>query len=192
MGYRLPVSRENGRPSLVGDISPHAEGGGRNRRSACKKRVSGRDGTDRASFGPLLEGFFFKAVDGVQTCSLIWREAGGKEKGKRPLGLQHPAIRLLKESRPTSKSLTKKCTANRSEFPLRRRPSSFRGSREGEVFRSGCLLEKGATAESSIFVRGHESFPTYSAGGKYRPLFQNAVHWVAPEGGTLGGWRFRT
>ena len=126
----------------------------------------------------------FKRLMGT-TCSLI----GAKPEKRKAFGSATPAIRSPKESRPTSKSPTKRCTANRSEFPLRTRRSLFPGSREGKSF-APAAAGKGATAKSFIFVPVTSLFRPI-ANRKCKPSFKTPCIGWRPKA-RVGSTRFPT
>jgi trehalose utilization protein len=117
----------------------------------------------------------FKRLMGT-TCSLIWREAGEKER-----------LWVCNPGHPIAQGLNAYFDIPHEEmygepFGIPNPDdvvflSWFQG---GEAFRSGCCWKRG-NGKIFYFRPGHESFPTY-----YQPEIQtvirNAVNWAAPVG----------
>jgi trehalose utilization protein len=110
------------------------------------------------------------------SCSVIWREAGEKER----LWVCNPA-------HPIARGIDRYFEIDNTEmygepFAIPNPDevvfiSWFEG---GEVFRSGCTWKRG-NGKIFYFRPGHEAYPIY-----YHPVvrqvLRNAVHWAAPDG----------
>jgi len=117
----------------------------------------------------------FKRLMGT-TCSLVWREAGEKER-----------LWVCNPGHPIAQGID-----NFFEIPheeMYGEPFGIPSPDEtvfiswfagGEVFRSGCCWKRG-NGKIFYFRPGHESFPTYRQ-AEVRTVIRNGVHWAAPEG----------
>lgn len=118
----------------------------------------------------------FKKLLGTP-CSLIWREAGEKER-----------LWVCKPGHPIAQGLGRYFELEHEEmygepFAIPEPDevvfiSWFQG---GEVFRSGCTWKRGA-GKVFYFRPGHETYPTYRNENVIR-VIANAARWARPEGG---------
>ena len=127
----------------------------------------------------------FKRLMGT-TCSLIWREAGEKER-LWVCNPGHPIAQGLKAyfEIPHEEMYGEPFgIPNPDEIVFL---SWFEG---GEVFRSGCCWKRG-NGKIFYFRPGHESFPTY-----YQPevqtVIRNAVNWARARRVHPGSTRYQT
>jgi trehalose utilization protein len=117
----------------------------------------------------------FKRLMGT-TCSLIWREAGEKER-----------LWVCNPGHPIAQGLNAYFDIPHEEmygepFGIPNPDeivflSWFQG---GEAFRSGCCWKRG-NGKIFYFRPGHESFPTYYQ-SEIQTVIRNAVLWAAPVG----------
>ncbi len=117
----------------------------------------------------------FKRLMGT-TCSLIWREAGEKER-----------IWICNPGHPVAQGLGSYFEIPHEEMygepfgiPEPDETIFLSWFQGGEAFRSGCSWKRG-NGKIFYFRPGHESFPTYFQ-AEVRLVLRNAVRWVNPEG----------
>ncbi|MBV9391533.1 MAG: ThuA domain-containing protein [Verrucomicrobia bacterium] len=117
----------------------------------------------------------FKRLMGT-TCSLIWREAGEKER-----------IWICNPGHPIAQGLGAYFEIPHEEMygepfgiPEPDETIFLSWFQGGEAFRSGCSWKRG-NGKIFYFRPGHESFPTYFQ-AEVRLVLRNAVKWVSPEG----------
>ena len=117
----------------------------------------------------------FKRLLGT-TCSLIWREAGEKER-----------VWVCNPGHPIAQGIDRYFEIPHEEMygepfgiPTPDEMVFMSWFQGGEVFRSGCCWKRG-NGKIFYFRPGHESFPTF-----YQPevqtVLRNAVKWAIPEG----------
>jgi trehalose utilization protein len=117
----------------------------------------------------------FKRLLGT-TCSLIWREAGEKER-----------VWVCNPGHPIAQGIDRYFEIPHEEMygepfgiPMPDEIVFMSWFQGGEVFRSGCCWKRG-NGKIFYFRPGHESFPTF-----YQPevqtVLRNAVKWAIPEG----------
>ncbi|MBE6597241.1 MAG: trehalose utilization protein ThuA [Ruminococcaceae bacterium] len=109
------------------------------------------------------------------SCNLTWRESGDSE-----------ILWVTEPSHPITRDIDRFFTLEHEEtygepfvIPTPDKLlliSSFSG---GEVFRSGCLYERG-NGKIFYFQPGHETFPTFKV-PEVQSVIKNAVHFVAPS-----------
>lgn len=117
----------------------------------------------------------FKRLMGT-TCSLMWREAGERER-----------LWVCDPGHPIARGIDRQFELPHEEMygePFAIPPpdeqvfiSWFQG---GEVFRSGCCWRRGS-GRIFYFRPGHETFPTYFD-SNVRRVIANAVEWARPQG----------
>jgi trehalose utilization protein len=117
----------------------------------------------------------FKRLMGT-TCSLIWREAGEKER----LWVCNPGHTIAQGLNAYFEIPHEEMYGEPFAIPNPDEIVFVSWFEGGEVFRSGCCWKRG-NGKIFYFRPGHESFPTY-----YQPEIQtvirNAVNWAAPVG----------
>lgn len=117
----------------------------------------------------------FKRLLGT-TCSLIWREAGEKER-----------VWVCNPGHPIAQGIDRYFEVPHEEMygepfgiPMPDELVFMSWFQGGEVFRSGCCWRRG-NGKIFYFRPGHESFPTYHQ-PEVQLVLRNAVKWAAPEG----------
>jgi trehalose utilization protein len=117
----------------------------------------------------------FKRLMGT-TCSLIWREAGEKER----LWVCNPGHAIAQGLSTYFEIPHEEMYGEPFGIPAPDETVFISWFQGGEVFRSGCCWKRG-NGNIFYFRPGHESFPTY-----YQPevqtVIRNAVRWAAPAG----------
>jgi trehalose utilization protein len=117
----------------------------------------------------------FKRLMGT-TCSLVWREAGEKER----LWVCNPGHAIAQGLNSYFEIPHEEMYGEPFGIPNPDEIVFVSWFQGGEVFRSGCCWKRG-NGKIFYFRPGHESFPTY-----YQPEIQtvirNAVKWAAPVG----------
>jgi trehalose utilization protein len=115
----------------------------------------------------------FKRLMGT-TCSLIWREAGEKER----LWVCNPGHAIAQGLSTYFEIPHEEMYGEPFGIPAPDETVFISWFQGGEVFRSGCCWKRGS-GNIFYFRPGHESFPTY-----YQPevqtVIRNAVRWAAP------------
>ena len=109
------------------------------------------------------------------SCSLIWREAGERER----LLVCNPGHRIAQGIDNSFESRTPRCMGPFA-IPAPDEMVFLSWFEGGEVFRSGCIWKRGH-GKIFYFRPGHETYPIYS-NPVVRQVLRNAVHWAAPEG----------
>jgi trehalose utilization protein len=117
----------------------------------------------------------FKRLMGT-TCSLIWREAGEKER----LWVCNPGHPIAQGIKTYFEIPHEEMYGEPFGVPAPEETVFISWFEGGEVFRSGCCWKRG-NGKIFYFRPGHESFPTYRL-PEVQTVIRNAVHWVAPEG----------
>jgi trehalose utilization protein len=117
----------------------------------------------------------FKRLMGT-TCSLIWREAGEKER----LWVCNPGHPIAQGIDTYFEIPHEEMYGEPFGIPAPDETVFISWFAGGEVFRSGCCWQRG-NGRIFYFRPGHESFPTYRQAEVQRVL-RNGVHWVAPVG----------
>jgi trehalose utilization protein len=117
----------------------------------------------------------FKRLMGT-TCSLIWREAGEKER-----------IWVCNPGHPIAAGIDRYFEVEQSEMygepfgiPAPEEQVFISWWEGGEVFRSGCCWRRG-NGKIFYFSPGHETYPIYHDKNIQR-VISNGVRWAAPEG----------
>lgn len=114
----------------------------------------------------------FKALMGT-ACSLCWRETGDSE-----------ILWVVEPSHPITRDIDRYFVLPQEEtygepflIPTPDKLLLISNFSGGEVFRSGCLYERG-NGKIFYFQPGHETFPTYYV-PEVQSIIRNAVHFVA-------------
>ena len=108
------------------------------------------------------------------SCNLTWRETGDSE-----------TLWVIEPSHPITKDIDRYFCLEHEEtygepfvIPTPDKLLLIGSYSGGEVFRSGCLYERG-NGKVFYFQPGHESFPTYYV-PEVQSIIRNAVRFVAP------------
>ena len=108
------------------------------------------------------------------SCNLCWRESGDSE-----------VLWVIEPSHPITRGIDRYFTIEHEEtygepfvIPTPDKLLLIGSYSGGEVFRSGCLYERG-NGKIFYFQPGHESFPTYYI-PEVQTVIRNAVRFVAP------------
>lgn len=116
----------------------------------------------------------FKKLMGT-TCSLLWREAGEKER-----------VWVVEKSHPIAKGLPESFVieheemyGERFDIPTPEQVVLLGWFQGGEVFRTGVTYTRGL-GKVFYFQPGHETYPTYK-NKTVQQVIINAVSWAAPE-----------
>jgi trehalose utilization protein len=117
----------------------------------------------------------FKRLLGT-TCSLIWREAGEKER----LWVCNPGHPIAQGINTYFEIPHEEMYGEPFGIPTPDETVFISWFAGGEVFRSGCCWKRG-NGKIFYFRPGHESFPTYRQ-AEVQTVIRNGVHWAAPEG----------
>ncbi len=117
----------------------------------------------------------FKRLLGT-TCSLIWREAGEKER----LWVCNPGHPIAQGINTYFEIPHEEMYGEPFGIPVPDETVFISWFAGGEVFRSGCCWKRG-NGKIFYFRPGHESFPTYRQ-AEVQMVIRNGVHWAAPEG----------
>jgi trehalose utilization protein len=117
----------------------------------------------------------FKRLMGT-TCSLIWREAGEKER----LWVCNPGHPIAQGINTYFEIPHEEMYGEPFGIPTPDETVFISWFEGGEVFRSGCCWKRG-NGKIFYFRPGHESFPTYRQ-AEVQTVIRNGAHWVAPEG----------
>lgn len=117
----------------------------------------------------------FKRLMGT-TCSLIWREAGEKER-----------VWVCNPGHPIAAGIDRYFEVEQSEMygepfaiPAPEEQVFISWFEGGEVFRSGCCWRRG-NGKIFYFSPGHETYPIFH-NGQVQQVLANAVRWARPEG----------
>jgi trehalose utilization protein len=117
----------------------------------------------------------FKRLMGT-TCSLIWREAGEKER----LWVCNPGHPIANGIHSYFEIPAEEMYGEPFGIPNPDETVFISWFQGGEVFRSGCCWKRG-NGKIFYFRPGHESYPTYFQ-PEVQTVIRNAVRWAAPEG----------
>jgi len=117
----------------------------------------------------------FKRLMGT-TCSLIWREAGEKER----LWVCNPGHPIVQGINAYFEIPHEEMYGEPFGIPTPDETIFISWFEGGEVIRSGCCWKRG-NGKIFYFRPGHESYPTYRQ-QEVKTVLRNAVRWVAPEG----------
>jgi len=117
----------------------------------------------------------FKRLMGT-TCSLIWREAGEKER----LWVCNPGHAIAQGLNAYFEIPHEEMYGEPFGIPNPDEIVFVSWFQGGEVFRSGCCWKRG-NGKIFYFRPGHESFPTYDQ-PEIQTVIRNAVNWAAPVG----------
>lgn len=116
----------------------------------------------------------FKALLGTP-CNLTWRESGDSE-----------VLWVIEPSHPITHGIDRYFTLPAEEtygepfvIPTPDKLLLISSYSSGEVFRSGCLFERG-NGKIFYFQPGHETFPTFY-NENVQTIIKNAVRFVAPS-----------
>ncbi len=116
----------------------------------------------------------FKYLLGT-SCNLTWRESCDRE-----------ILWVVEPSHPITRDIDRFFTLEHEEtygepfvIPTPDKLLLISNFSGGEVFRSGCLYERG-NGKIFYFQPGHESFPTFKV-PEVQNVIRNAVHYVAPK-----------
>lgn len=116
----------------------------------------------------------FKALLGTP-CNLTWRESGDSE-----------VLWVIEPSHPITRGIDRYFTLPAEEtygepfvIPTPDKLLLISSYSSGEVFRSGCLFERG-NGKIFYFQPGHETFPTFY-NENVQTIIKNAVRFVAPS-----------
>ena len=108
------------------------------------------------------------------SCNLTWRESGDSE-----------ILWVIEPSHPITRGIDRYFTLPAEEtygepfvIPTPDKLLLIGNYSSGEVFRSGCLFERG-NGKIFYFQPGHETFPTYRV-PEVQTIIRNAVRFVAP------------
>ncbi len=115
------------------------------------------------------------------SCNLTWRESGDSE-----------VLWVIEPSHPITRDIDRYFTLEHEEtygepfvIPTPDKLLLIGSYSGGEVFRSGCLYERG-NGKIFYFQPGHETFPTFYV-PEVQSIIRNAVHFVAPTYRQLTG-----
>ena len=115
----------------------------------------------------------FKLLLGT-TCNLTWRESGDSE-----------ILWVIEPAHPITRGIDRYFTLPGEEtygepfvIPTPDKLLLIGNYSSGEVFRSGCLFERG-NGKIFYFQPGHETFPTYYV-PEVQTVIKNAVRYLAP------------
>ncbi len=117
----------------------------------------------------------FKRLMGT-TCSLVWREAGEKER----IWVCNPGHPIAQGIKTYFEIPHEEMYGEPFGIPAPDETVFISWFEGGEVFRSGCSWKRG-NGKIFYFRPGHESFPTYRQ-PEVQAVLRNAAHWLAPEG----------
>ena len=116
----------------------------------------------------------FKYLMGT-SCHLCWRESGDRE-----------ILWVVEPSHPITRGIDRYFVLDHEEtygepfvIPTPDKLLLLGNFSGGEVFRSGCLYERG-NGKIFYFQPGHETFPTYKVPA-VQTVIRNAVHFLAPD-----------
>lgn len=112
------------------------------------------------------------------SCALRWHEVGERER-VFVISPTHPICRGLP---PYFELEHEEMYGERFDIPTPDELLLISWFQTGEVFRSGCLWQRGR-GKVFYFQPGHETYPTYKENEHVRAVIRNAVRYVAPRGG---------
>ncbi|QAY68059.1 ThuA domain-containing protein [Paenibacillus protaetiae] len=115
----------------------------------------------------------FKKLMGT-SCDLKWREADDKER----LWVVNPAHPIVEGIGPYFELPKEEMYGEHFDIPAPDELVLISWFEGGEVFRSGCIYNRGA-GKVFYFRPGHETYPTYYD-ANVRKVISNAVKWAAP------------
>jgi trehalose utilization protein len=117
----------------------------------------------------------FKRLMGT-SCSLVWREAGEKER-----------VWVCNPAHPIARGVDRYFEIENTEMygepfaiPTPNEIVFISWYEGGEVFRSGCVWKRG-NGRIFYFAPGHEMYPIY-LNPNVQAVLRNAVRWAAPDG----------
>lgn len=117
----------------------------------------------------------FKRLMGTR-CSLVWREAGEKER----VWVCNPGHAIAKGLNQYFELAQSEMYGEPFDIPAPDETVFISWYEGGEVFRSGCTWRRG-NGKVFYFGPGHETYPIYHDPNIHKVL-RNAVHWARPEG----------
>lgn len=116
----------------------------------------------------------FKRLMGT-TCSLLWREAGEKER----IWVTNPAHPIAQGLDPYFEIEQEEMYGEFFDIPEPDELVFLSWFQGGEVFRSGCTFYRGR-GRIFYFRPGHESYPTYKNTNVLK-VIGNGIKWAAPD-----------